>query len=171
MLPVMGSMIRHFPRFQFVIAATHAHSQDYYRQFLPQEENIAMVTGDTYALLQNSYAALVTSGTATLETALIGIPQVVCYKAGHLSYLIAKKLVDIKYISLVNLIMDQEVVKELIQHDYTESKLVNELKKLTENDEIRKPILEKYTTLREKLGGSGASEKAATIITEFIEEV
>ncbi len=169
MLPVMGTMASQFPQYQFVIAATSAHNREYYQQFLPpSEKSIPLVTGDTYNLLQNAYAALVTSGTATLETALIGVPQVVCYKAARLSYVIAKNLVNIKYISLVNLIMDQEVVKELIQQDFTEDRLADELGKITQNDDRRKTILEKYALLREKLGANGASEKAATIITDFV---
>lgn len=111
---------------------------------------------------------MVTSGTATLETALIGTPQAVCYKAGYISYHIAKRLVDIKYISLVNLIMDQQVVKEMIQNDFSVPKLVQELKNLTQNRNYRNHIIKKYDILRSKLGGSGASEKAADAILGFL---
>ncbi len=168
MLPVMAATASHFPQYQFVIAGTRAHTQAYYQSFLPGKTNLPVIFGETYALLQHSHTALVTSGTATLETALIGTPQVVCYKAGHLSYHIARKLVDIKYISLVNLIMDQQVVREMIQEECNTKNLVSELKNLTENSDFRKTIIENYAILRQKLGGSGASEKAADIIVDFL---
>ncbi len=170
MLPVMAATAMHFPQYQFVIAGTRAHTQDYYQGFLPENTNIPVIFGETYALLQHAHAALVTSGTATLETALIGTPQVVCYKAGYLSYQIARKLVNIKFISLVNLIMDKEVVREMIQGECNPKNLVNELKNLTENSESRKTMTDNYAILREKLGGSGASEKAATIVVDFLEK-
>jgi len=168
MLAPMVATAAHFPQYQFVIAATSAHSPDYYRNLI-DDANIPIVYGQTYDLLRNAVAALVTSGTATLETALIGTPQLVCYKAGFLSYQIARRLVDIKYISLVNLIMDKEVVKELIQQDFNEGQLINGLKNLTQNSKIRKNILENYAILQHKLGGSGASENAANIIAGFLQ--
>jgi lipid-A-disaccharide synthase len=118
-------------------------------------------------LLQNSFAALVTSGTATLETALFNVPEVVCYKGSFISYQIAKRVIDpsiIKYISLVNLIMDKEVVKELIQHDLTTLNLISELKKITADKNQREKILTDYSELRQNLGGQGASEKTAGLI-------
>lgn len=167
MLKTMAKVSDHFPDYQFVIAATRAHSLSFYQKQL-EGRNLKIVFGQTYNLLQVASAALVTSGTATLETALIGTPQAVCYKAGYISYHIAKRLVDIKYISLVNLIMDQQVVKEMIQNDFSVPKLVQELKNLTQNRNYRNHIIKKYDILRSKLGGSGASEKAADAILGFL---
>jgi len=99
---------------------------------------------------------------------LIGVPQIVCYKANTISYQIARRLVDIKFISLVNLIMDEEVVKEMIQNDFNTTNLVKELREITENDHYRAEILNKYKQLRKKLGGTGASAKAAKAIAEFL---
>jgi lipid-A-disaccharide synthase len=167
MLHVMCEVSDIFPGYQFVIAGTTAHSEDFYKQFT-EKRNIPVVFDQTYNLLRNSYAALVTSGTATLETALIGIPQIVCYKANTISYQIARRLVDLEFISLVNLIMNEEVVKEMIQNDFNITNLVKELKEITENDYYRAEILEKYKLLRKKLGGTGASAKAAETIIEFL---
>jgi lipid-A-disaccharide synthase len=125
---------------------------------------VHFVSNKTYDLLRSSKAALVTSGTATLETALLNIPEVVCYKGSRISYEIGKRLIkNIKYISLVNLIMDKEVVTELIQNDLTKENLVKELNKIL-NTEKRDQVLNDYEILRSKLGGSGASNNAAEII-------
>ncbi|MFN2395929.1 MAG: lipid-A-disaccharide synthase [Bacteroidales bacterium] len=167
MLGTMCKASDNFPGYQFVIAGTNAHSEDYYKQFT-EKRDIPVVFDQTYNLLRNSYAAIVTSGTATLETALIGVPQIVCYKANTISYQIAKRLVDLEFISLVNLIMDEEVVKEMIQNDFNITNLVNELREITENDLYREEILDKYKLLRKKLGDTGASAKAAETITEFL---
>ncbi len=169
MLPTMCKVSDHFPEYQFVIAGTKAHTDDFYRKYT-NERNLPIVYGQTYNLLRNAKAALVTSGTATLETALIGTPQIVCYKASPISYFIAKNLVDIKYISLVNLIMNEEVVKEMIQNDFNTRKLVSELKQITANQRYRNKVLDKYVILRKKLGGSGASVKAAKAILNFLNE-
>jgi lipid-A-disaccharide synthase len=127
------------------------------------------VTNKTYDVLAQSTAALVTSGTATLETALFGVPQVVCYKGSAVSYQIAKRLVKIKYISLVNLIMDREVVKELIQDELTVTNVTKELESILYNKEKIARIKDDYTSLRTLLQQQGnASEKAATIITDFL---
>ena len=129
--------------------------------------DVRLVVNQTYELLQNSSAALVTSGTATLETALLSVPEVVCYKANKGSYLIAKNLVKVPYISLVNLIMEKEVVKELIQDDLTEENLVEELGLLLSNPKRQRQLLDDLDTLRERLGNSGASRKAAEIIVNM----
>jgi lipid-A-disaccharide synthase len=169
MLPAMCKVSEHFPEFQFAIAGTKAHSDDFYHKH-SNGKNLPVVYGQTYNLLRNAKAALVTSGTATLETALIGTPQIVCYKASSVSYLIARNLVDIKYISLVNLIMDQEVVKEMIQKDFNTRTLVSELKRITSDQKYSNSIMEKYALLRKILGGSGASDKAAKAIISFLNE-
>ena len=129
--------------------------------------NVSYVTNRTYELLYHSSAALVTSGTATLETALFGVPEIICYKGGNISYQIAKRLIKIKYIGLVNLIMDKQVVKELIQHELTTFNLVKELKAILENKEKQKQISEDYTRLKILLSEGGkASKNAAKIISE-----
>ena len=167
MLELMCKTSDSFPDYQFVIAGVSAHSTDFYKKYSGNRD-IPIIFGHTYQLLRIAHAALVTSGTATLETALIGTPQVVCYKAGTLSYYIARKLVDVKYISLVNLIMDEQVVRELIQNDCNSVDLKSELERIAEKGIYREKILNKYKELRIKLGGSGASEKAAKEIIEFL---
>ncbi|MFW5663531.1 MAG: hypothetical protein ACOCYD_00675 [bacterium] len=151
-----------------MIAGTRAHPQAYYTGFLPEKTTIPIIFGETYALLQHAHAALVTSGTATLETALIGTPQVVCYKAGFLSYHIARNLVDIQYISLVNLIMDQQIVSEMIQGECNPKSLTRELQKIVEEGSFRDTMIQNFALLRQKLGGSGASEKAARVVVDFL---
>ncbi|MCL6267687.1 lipid-A-disaccharide synthase [Flagellimonas myxillae] len=164
MLSVMLSVRSEFPDYQFVIAGAPSLPNDFYSPFL-KEKQVGYVSNQTYPLLQYSHAALVTSGTATLETALFGIPQVVCYKGNWISYQIAKRIITLDYISLVNLIMDKEVVKELIQSDLTSKNLKLELGKIVEGPD-RDRILQDYKTLRKKLGGKGASQLAAGLIVE-----
>lgn len=170
MLSIMLSVVNDFPQFQFVIAGAPSIESDFYSQFMG-ESTVQLVQDKTHALLQNSYAALVTSGTATLETALFEVPEVVCYKSSFISYQIAKKVVDesiIKFISLVNLIMDKEVVKELIQNDLIYSNLSEELTKITTNNTYRNRVLSDYKILKQILGGGGASAKTAKGIIELL---
>jgi lipid-A-disaccharide synthase len=164
MLDVMLSVKNDFPDHQFVIAGAPSLPDDFYAPFL-KGDTVNYVSNKTYTLLKHSHAALVTSGTATLETALFGIPQVVCYKGNWISYQIAKRIITLDYISLVNLIMDREVVKELIQSELTTKNLKKELSKIIEGPE-RGRILSDYQLLKEKLGGEGASELAARLIVE-----
>lgn len=164
-LPLMLTAVDKFPAYQFVIAAAPSQPISFY-QSLTTSGDIKIISGETYSLLSASEAALVTSGTATLETALLNIPEVVCYKGGKVSYHIAKRIVDIKYISLVNLIMDKEVVKELIQDELNEQTIFAELTKVL-SSEHRKNLFSDYEELRNKLGGSGASSKAARIIYDL----
>ena len=124
------------------------------------------VENQTYELLQNSSAALVTSGTATLETALFSVPEVVCYKATGFSYRLAKWMIKVKFISLVNLVMDKEVVKELIQCDLTEANIVSELELLLHNGKRQRQLLEDYEELKDRMGNAGASGKAAMVICD-----
>ncbi len=166
MLTIMLSVTKSFPNYQFVIAGAPSLDLDFYKPFLKNAQ-IKLVSNKTYDLLNSSYAALVTSGTATLETALLKIPQVVCYKASWLSYQIAKRIITLDYISLVNLIMKKEVVKELIQNDLNTKNLTYELSKILEN-ENREKLLEHYYELEKKLGGKGASEKTATLIIKNV---
>jgi len=163
MLAVMLQMVNKFPDHQFVIAGAPSQDLSFYKQFI-KSENVAIVENKTYDLLSLSNAALVTSGTATLETALFKVPEVVCYKGNAISYQIGKRLVkNIKYISLVNLILDKETVTELIQDDFNEKRLENELFKILDH-KYREKIFDDYYDLEQKLGGKGASEKTAKLI-------
>jgi lipid-A-disaccharide synthase len=167
LLPLMLSVVDQFKEYQFVVAGAPSISPEYYKELI----GVAPVTilyNQTYKLLQNAQAALVTSGTATLETALFGVPEVVCYTGSALSYHIAKKLIKVKYISLVNLIMDRELVKELIQGDVTPENLVYELKKILTETPERIALLNNYANLKQLLGGPGASKKAAALIKEML---
>ena len=162
MLSVMLSIVSDFPSYQFVIAGAPSQEYNFYKQFLTNK-NVKFVANKTYDLLSFATAALVTSGTATLETALFKVPEVVCYKGSWASYQIAKRIITLKYISLVNLIMDEEVVTELIQEKCNTKNLKEALLKLLDSNH-RKILLKKYDSLESKLGGIGASEKTAKLI-------
>lgn len=164
MLGVMLSLVNDFKDYQFVIAGAPSQDYTFYKPFIKQE-NVGFISNKTYDLLSVSHAALVTSGTATLETALFKVPQVVCYKANAISYQIAKRIITLKYISLVNLIMDREVVTELIQGDLNKKRLKKELTKILNDDERIRLFID-YYDLEKKLGGKGASENAAKLIFE-----
>ncbi len=166
MLPVMVSTQNNFSDYQFVVAGAPSLDDTDYDVYL-KGTDIKVLYNNTYPLLQHAYAAMVTSGTATLETAIIGVPQVVCYKGNWVSYQIAKRLITLDYISLVNLIMDKEVVKELIQADLTSENLAQEVEKVLSGT-IREAQLQAYSELRKKLGGGGASQRAAAIIIENV---
>lgn len=160
MLPNMLKMTPYFSDFQFVIAGAPHRNFDFYKPFL-QNYSVGYVSNETYSLLSISYAALVTSGTATLETALFKVPQVVCYKTSTVSYCIAKNVVkDLKYISLVNLVMNELVVTELIQNQYHTTELKQELNRILQ-PKYRSKIFEKYQELEELFGNQGASEQVA----------
>ena len=159
LLSEMLSVIHHYPSYQFVIAGAPGQDPAFYKQFI-QDTNISCVFNDTYALLNVAYAALVTSGTATLETALFRVPQIVLYKGNQISYEIAKRVITLRFISLVNLIMDEEVVVELIQGDCNAKTIEKEFKKIV-NSEHRAKIFLKYDNLISNLGGGGASEYVA----------
>lgn len=170
MLPLMLSVVNRFENYTFVIAGAPSIDKSFYDEYSSMS-NVKLVQGQTHQLLQNAYAALVTSGTATLETALFGVPEVVCYKGSYISYQIARRVVDksiIKFISLVNLIMDKEVVKELIQQDLTSKNLQTELHKITEDQPYRKQVSADYKLLKEKLGGAGASGKTAELMLKLL---
>ncbi|WP_114792103.1 lipid-A-disaccharide synthase [Niabella yanshanensis] len=164
-LPVMLEVSKAFPGYQFVVAQAPSLDSEFYHTYTHQYPNVSIVNNRTYDLLMQSKAALVTSGTATLETALFGVPEVVCYKGSEISYQIAKRVISIKYISLVNLIMDKEVVKELIQQDMNVVNLTTELNKLLNDAGRQQQIREDYVQLQQILGAGGdASAKAAAII-------
>ena len=165
----MLKMGNEFPDYQFVIGAAPSITDEFYRQFV-QNSSTKILKGKTYELLQHATAGVVTSGTATLETALFSVPEVVCYKGGKISYQIAKRLVKVDYISLVNLIMGKETVKELIQSEFNEKNLKAELYKLLNNADYRGQMLADYKLLKEKLGGKGASEKTARLMLKTLSE-
>lgn len=157
-----------FPNYQFVVAQAPALDKSFYETFTLPFPNVSIVNNRTYDLLKSSAAALVTSGTATLETALFNVPEVVCYKGSEISYQIAKRVINIKYISLVNLIMDKEVVKELIQGEMNVENLCRELDMLLHNQKKKEQIKNDYAALKSLLSSGGnASEKAATIIVDL----
>jgi lipid-A-disaccharide synthase len=162
MLAIMLSVVDDFPEYQFVIAGAPSQEYSFYEKFI-SSGNIKFISNKTYDLLKIATAALVTSGTATLETALFKVPEVVCYKGSWVSYHIAKRIITLKYISLVNLIMDEEVVTELIQEDFNTKNIKRELQKILEPSH-RNQLLQKYDLLEKKLGGIGASEKTAELI-------
>ncbi|MEP1490072.1 MAG: lipid-A-disaccharide synthase [Algibacter sp.] len=162
MLSVMLSIINDFPDYQFVIAGAPSQDFSFYETFIKTDQ-VRFISNKTYDLLSVSTAALVTSGTATLETALFKIPQVVCYKGSNISYQIAKRIITLKFISLVNLIMDKEVVTELIQNDFNSNQLKKELTRILDDYERAKLFLD-YYDLEKALGGKGASEKTAKFI-------
>ena len=162
MLSEMLSVVSDFPNYQFVIAGAPSQDYSFYEPFLTSNQ-VHFISNKTYDLLSVSYAALVTSGTATLETALFKVPEVVLYKGSWVSYQIAKRIITLKYISLVNLIMDQEVVTELIQDDCNSKKIKLELEKVITSS-YRTALLANYDLLEKKLGGAGASFKTARLI-------
>ena len=168
-LSIMLEMIPNYKDHQFVIAAAPSIDHDYYNKFI-EGHNVKLVFNQTYDVLKHSTAALVTSGTATLETALFNVPQVVCYRTGSLSYVIAKQFVKLKFVSLVNLIMGSEVVRELIQFDMKTEIVKNELDKILFNTDSRSKMLNDYKQLREDLGGTGASERIAKLIYDYLKK-
>ena len=166
-LPIMLKSVDNLSGYQIVVAGAPSMDQSFYADYLPEKTKI--VFGQTYDLLANSAAAIVTSGTATLETALFQVPEVVCYKSSALSYQIAKRLVKIKYISLVNLIMDREVVKELIQDDCNSVQIRKELERILPGGESRSQMEKDFKELRQLLGGGGASKKVAQSLLKTIQ--
>ncbi len=170
-LPVMLKMTRHFPEYAFVIARAPQQDDELYEAIVSayskENKKILSVKNRTYELLQQAEAALVTSGTATLETALFSVPQIVCYTANPVSYLLAKKLVKIKYISLVNLILDKEAVPELIQGNLNERRLQKELTGILYGKKRQRQLAD-YKVLQDMLNEGNASEKAAEIVFNSI---
>lgn len=168
-LGIMLEMIPEYKDYQFVIAAAPSIEPNYYDKFI-EGNDVKVVFNQTYDVFKHAQAALVTSGTATLEAALFNLPQVVCYRAANISYFIAKQFVKLDYISLVNLIMNKEVVKELIQFDMNAKQIKTELDKILFEGEFRQKMLSEYRELREVLGGTGASERVAKLIFNYLQE-
>jgi lipid-A-disaccharide synthase len=169
MLGVMLSLVNDFKDYQFIIAGAPSQDFSFYQSFIRQD-NVTFISNKTYDLLSISTAALVTSGTATLETALFKVPQVVCYKANAISYQIAKRIITLKFISLVNLIMDREVVTELIQGDLNKKRLTRELTAILETEKREQLFLD-YYELEKILGGRGASDNTAKQIYESVANI
>ena len=167
-LPVMLQTTIHFPDYNFVVAKAPGINNQFYESFLSNYKNVTAVSDKTYSILVKSKAALVTSGTATLETALFDVPQVVCYKGSEISYRIAKRIVKLKYISLVNIIMNKEVVKELIQNELTVENCRFELQQLLTNENKQLQIKSDYLELKRLLSSGGnASANAAKVVFNF----
>ena len=167
-LPLMLKAAEFFPTHQVIITGAPAIEYSYYQQYIGN--NHLVVFNETYDVLKEAEIAAVTSGTATLETALIGTPQVVCYKGSFLSYLIARLLIKVRFISLVNLIMDREIVKELIQHECTAWTVQQELHSLISDQPKRERVIKDYNELRDLLGKGGASKKVAQSLLKTIQE-
>lgn len=164
MLPTMTNVSKSFPNYQFVIAGMSSIGKQVYQKYT--NSNLKIIFDDTFNLLKFSNSAIVTSGTATLETALLKIPQVVCYKTSKLSYSIGKLFINIKFFSLVNILMNKQVVVELLQNNL-EADIIHELKNITENENYRSQMLSSYNELEKLLGKKGASERIVRDI--FIE--
>ena len=162
----MLSVVEAFPSHQFVIAGAPSQSEAFYKSFV-NNKHVKLVSNHTYDLLSMAEAALVTSGTATLETALFKVPQVVCYKSSWLSYQIGKRVVKLDFISLVNLIMTKEIVCELIQNNLNTKRLTQELKNIL-SSATKQRLKADYDRLEQKLGGYGASEKVAGLIFDSL---
>lgn len=158
-LPIMLEALKTFSDYQIVIAGAPSLDAEFYVPF--NNDNVKMISNETYQLLACSAVAVVTSGTATLETAIFKVPEVVCYKSSGISYAIAKRLVKVKYISLVNLIMDKEVVVELIQNNCNAIAIKSEVERLLEDETYKKILADNYNQLEQMLGGGGASKKVA----------
>jgi lipid-A-disaccharide synthase len=169
MLNVMLKAVAEFPDYQIAIAGAPSIPREFYEELIKNNENVTLISNQTYQLLHHASMALVTSGTATLETGLFKVPQVVCYSGNPLSYFIAKRLIDVKYISLVNLIVDKPLVKELIQHDFNIKNLKTELQRLIE-PKNRKAILKGYDELAAQLGHQGASKRSAQLMVGYLNE-
>ena len=166
-LPQMKKLVKQFPEYKFILAGVKNIPEAFYRKIIG-EEDVTLVTDKTYEILVIAEAALVTSGTATLEAALLGVPQVVCYKAGFIEALIAWAVIRVKYISLVNLIMNAEIIRELVQYDLTERNLLSEFRSVLPGGGKREGIISGYAALKSRLGPSGASGRIAR---EMVEEL
>lgn len=159
-LPTLLTVVEHLPDYQFVLAGAPGIASEFYTTWIKDQPSVTLVTQQTYALLAQSHAALVTSGTATLEAALFGVPQIVCYRAGALFYALAKRIIQVPYIAIVNLIANQAIVPELVQDDLNPAQLLTTLEPLLHASE-RDQMLADYAALRQQLGSGGAAQRAA----------
>lgn len=168
LLPIMTAIVDRFPDYQFVIAGTSALDKNFYNKHIVSDK-AAFVVNQTYELLYHAHAAVVASGTATLETALFNVPQVVCYRISTATFVVGRPFVPVKYFSLVNIIMDEEVVKELLQYNLIRD-ISNELSHILDDDAYRGHMLSKYRELREKCGGTGASKRVGELMVKYLTE-
>ena len=172
LLPRMMQVAGRYPEYRFLMACAPSMEREFYEGIIGNKcSNIKLLFGETYSILRHSDAAIISSGTASLEAALIGVPQVVCYGGNEISYQIARSVVKLKYISLANLIMDKGLFKELIQHDCTPQKISAELDNLLGNSAYREKMLADYRDVRNILGGKGASAKVASAMIEELEKM
>ena len=167
MMPDMCHLALQHPEYQFVIAGMKLLGSSMYTPYI-QSDNVSIVYDQTYPLLKTAFAGVITSGTATLEAALFDLPLVVCYKANALSVFIAKRFAKVRYISLVNLIADKPVVKELIQNDLNANDLESEFRKITVDESYRQNLQHEYDLLKEQLGGAGASQRTVNSILNYL---
>ncbi|MDH5602456.1 MAG: lipid-A-disaccharide synthase, partial [Cyclobacteriaceae bacterium] len=166
-LPVFLRVAKHFPERHFLLAAVSTIPHVKYSE-VKQIPNISLVYEDTYNLLAHSRAAIVTSGTATLETALWGVPQIVVYKTSSFSYLIARLVIQVPFISLVNLILNEELIKEFIQSECTPANIIGELRKIVEDHEYHDTVKNGYSRLKEILHEGNVSENAAEKMVNYL---
>ena len=172
LLPRIVSVAQKHPDYQFLLACAPSMDMEVYEKIIGKKcSNIKLMIGETYSILRHSDAAISNSGTASLEAALIGVPQVVCYGGNEISYQIAKRVVKLKYISLANLIMDKGLFKELIQHQCTPELIDAELDQLLHNKEYRAKMLSDYRDVRDILGGKGASAKVARAMVDELDKM
>ena len=172
LLPRMIEVAKRYPSFQFLLACAPSVDLEFYKGIIGKKcSNIKLLVGETYSILRHSNAAIINSGTASLEAALIGVPQVVCYGGNEISYQIARMVVKLKYISLANLIMDKGLFKELIQHSCTPALISQELDQLLHNQEYRARMMQDYADVRTVLGGAGASAKVAKAMIEELKKM
>lgn len=171
-LPVLVQVAQHFPEYQFIVAGAPSLSLELYRQYMP-DNPVKVIFGKTYELLQQSKAALVASGTATLETAVIHVPQVVCYimELGRFASFLKNTFFKVQWFSLVNLIMDKEIVREFFQENCTVDAVAGELKKILDEPDYRENMLRNYQVMLAKLGPPGCAERAAEEMVELVRMV
>ena len=172
MLPVMIEVSRQFPEYQFVISGAPGLDRSYYTKVAGADCNLPIIFGQTYDLLKFSRAALVTSGTATLETALFGVPEAVLYRimAPNFLYRIGRKILKAKWISLANLIVGREIIRELVQMDCNPKTVAAELRKILDDEQYDAEFQHNYAELMQRMGSAGASQRAAKAVIKFLEE-
>ena len=167
MMPTMAALASRHPEYNFVIAGMTLLGDSFYKPFLTSE-NVTLVYNQTYLLLQSAFAGVITSGTATLEAALFHLPQVVCYRANALTVAFAKRFAKVEYISLVNLIANKPVVRELIQEDLNKNTLETEFSKITKDKNNRMTMVAEYENIEKMLGSQGVSDKAVLSILKTL---
>lgn len=167
MMPTMADLASRHPEYNFVIAGMTLLGDSFYKPFLTSE-NVTLVYNQTYLLLQSAFAGVITSGTATLEAALFHLPQVVCYRANAFTVALAKRFAKVNYISLVNLIADKPVVRELIQKDLNKNTLETEFSKITKDKNNRMAMIAEYENIEKMLGSKGVSDKAVEAILKTL---